>query len=186
MMNRLLLGIIGCMAVVQMAGALETGSAAPLFSAKDQDGALWKLEEHLGKKPIVVYFYPAAMTGGCTKQACSYRDHVKSGSPGFTVVGISGDPVQNLKWFQTAENLNFPLLSDLDGAIAKSFGVPVKTGEKVIQRQVAGENVELKRDATASRWTFIISPDGRIAYKSANVKATADLAEVLHFLGSPE
>lgn len=185
-MNKFMFGLIGTIACVLSAAALEKGAEVPLFSAKDQDGAAWKLEEHLGKKPIVVYFYPAAMTGGCTKQACSYRDHLKGEDPEFQVIGISGDAVQNLKWFQTAEQLNFPLLSDPAGSIAKSFGVPVKSGEKVIQRQVDGKEVELKRSATTSRWTFIIGPDGRIAYKSENVKATADLAEVLRFLKSPE
>ena len=185
-MKKLLVGCVTCFAVVQLAGALEKGGVAPEFSAKDQDGNVWELKDHLGEKPIVVYFYPAAMTGGCTKQACAYRDHLKDSNPEFTVIGISGDAVQNLKWFQTSENLNFPLLSDPNGAIAKSFGVPVKTGDKIIERQVEGEAVSLKRSATTSRWTFIIGPDGRIAYKAEQVKATADLADVLHFLKSPE
>ncbi|MDF7825781.1 peroxiredoxin [Pontiellaceae bacterium B12227] len=185
-MNKFMIGIIGSIACALSVGALEKGAAAPVFSAKNQDGKEWNLKDHLGGKPIVVYFYPAAMTGGCTKQACAYRDHLKGANPDFTVIGISGDAVQNLKWFQTSENLNFPLLSDPEGAIAESFGVPVKRGEKMIERKVGGETVSLKRSATTSRWTFIIDPAGKIVYKAEQVKATADLADVLKFLKSPE
>lgn len=134
----------------------------------------------------MVYFYPAAMTGGCTKQACSYRDYVKSGDSTFLVVGISGDAVQNLKWFQTSEKLNFPLLSDPAGTIAGQFGVPVNAGEKVIARTVDGKDVELKRSATAARWTFIISPEGKVLYKSEKVKAAEDLNAVMAFLSESE
>ena len=162
--------------------AVEVGQQAPSFEAKDQDGNLWKLSGHLEKKHVVVYFYPAAMTGGCTKQACAYRDHYKDGETKFEVVGISGDPVQNLKWFQQAEGLNFTLLSDPDGAIAKAFGVPVKEGEKSITRTVNGEEVVLTRFATAARWTFIIDPEGKVAYRADQVKPLADLESVLEFL----
>ena len=163
--------------------ALEVGDKAPLFELQDQDGKEWKLSEHLGGKHIVVYFYPAAMTGGCTKQACSYRDHLASGESALEIVGVSGDTVQNLKWFQTAENLNFTLLSDSDASTAKAFGVPVREGEKSITRTVAGEEVELIRDATTSRWTFIIDPAGKVVYKDDQVKPTADLENVITFLG---
>ncbi|MDF7798844.1 peroxiredoxin [Pontiellaceae bacterium B1224] len=166
--------------------ALEVGDSAPLFTAKDQDGADWVLKDQLGDKPVVVYFYPAAMTGGCTKQACSYRDYVKNGETAFVVVGISADGIQNLKWFQTSENLNFPLLSDPAGRIAGQFGVPVKAGEKVITRTVDGSEVELKRSATTARWTFIISPEGKVVYKSDKVKATEDLGAVMTFLTEAE
>ncbi len=179
-MKRLIILCAGLLAA--SASALEVGDQVAPFSAKDQDGGEWKLEERLRGKPIVVYFYPAAMTGGCTKQACSYRDYVMKGDPKFTVVAVSGDSVQNLKWFQTAEQLNFPLLSDPDGSIAKAFGVPVREGEKAITRTVDGKEVELKRAVTSARWTFIIGPDGKIAYKSDQVKPTADLENVLAFL----
>lgn len=132
---------------------------------------------------MVIYFYPAAMTGGCTKQACNYRDHIKQTSdPTFEVVGISGDTPQNLKYFRQAEGLNFTLLSDPDGKIAKSFGVPVKTGEKSITRTVDGEKIELKRSATTARWTFIIDPKGKIVYRDTEVKALQDLERILAFL----
>jgi peroxiredoxin Q/BCP len=165
------------------AGGASVGDKAPAFKAVDQDGKPWSLKDHLGEKHIVVYFYPAAMTGGCTKQACSYRDHVKtSAEPGFMVVGISGDTPKNLKYFQQAESLNFTLLSDPDGAAAKAFGVPVNKEARSIKRTVDGKEVELTRSATAKRWTFIIDPAGKIVYRDDNVTATQDLENVLEFL----
>jgi peroxiredoxin Q/BCP len=160
------------------------GEKAPAIEAKNQDGNVWKLSDHLNKKYLVVYFYPAAMTGGCTKQACSYRDYLQDGGEAFEIVGISGDPVENLKYFQQAEQLNFTLLSDPDGAIAKAYGVPVREGEKSIKRTVDGKDVTLNRTSTASRWTFVIDQQGRILYRDDKVKATADLSNILEFIGS--
>ena len=161
---------------------LEVGDTAPAFKAVDQDGNAWELSDHLDKKYLVVYFYPAAMTGGCTKQACSYRDHQATGSAEFDVVGISGDAVQSLKYFQIAENLNFTLLSDPDGAIAKAFGVPSRLGEGSIERTVDGKDVTLTRTATTSRWTFVVDSSGKVVYKAPQVKATEDLENVLAFI----
>jgi peroxiredoxin Q/BCP len=162
--------------------AVETGRSAPPIKALDQDGKQWTLAGNLKDKHLVVYFYPAAMTGGCTKQACAYRDYNKADSPKFQVVGISGDAVKNLKWFQQAEQLNFTLLSDPDGAIAKAYGVPVKEGEKELTRTVDGNEVTLIRSATTSRWTFIIDPQGKVVYRAEQVKPLADLEDVLTFL----
>jgi peroxiredoxin Q/BCP len=166
--------------------AVEVGEKAPSIEAMDQDGMLWTLSEHLGDKHLVVYFYPAAMTGGCTKQACAYRDHRKDSDALFDVVGISGDPVQNLKWFQQSGGLNFTLLSDPDGSIAKAFGVPVREGEKSITRTVDGKEVELKRAVTPERWTYVIDPKGKVVYRADKVKPTADLDAVLGFLQAIE
>lgn len=169
------------------AGEVSVGDKAPAFKAVDQDGKPWSLKEHLDGKYLVLYFYPAAMTGGCTKQACSYRDHISNTEdPSFTVAGISGDTPENLKYFQTAEGLNFTLLSDPDGAVAKAFGVTVREGEKSITRSVDGKEVELKRAVTTSRWTFIIDPAGRVVYRNDKVKAVEDLTEVLKFLKPAE
>ena len=176
--------ILGCGAC---SAGVAAGDTAPDFQALDQDGKPWSLKDHLGDKYLVVYFYPAAMTGGCTKQACSYRDHIENTeNPSFMVVGISGDTPQNLKYFQKAEGLNFTLLSDPDGAVAKAFGVPVREGEKTINRTVDGEEVELKRAATTARWTFIVDPAGRVVYRNDKVKAVEDLTEVLKFLKPAE
>ncbi|MGH7492108.1 MAG: peroxiredoxin [bacterium] len=162
--------------------ALQVGDKAPSFVANDQDGNLWKFEDHLGKGYLVVYFYPAAMTGGCTKQACSYRDQ-KSGFDDMHVeiVGISGDPVRNLKYFQEAQQLNFTLLSDVSGEIATKFGVPIGNGG-VITRSINGQDKNLERMVTASRWTFVIDPQGKVVYKDAEVNAAEDSQKVSDFV----
>lgn len=162
--------------------SLSVGDKAPEFSALADDGSTWNINNFLGKKFIVVYFYPAAMTGGCTKQACSYRDHRSElQSADVLVVGISGDKIENLRLFRQAENLNFTLLSDEKGDIAKAFGVPVGEGG-AIKRTVAGAEHELVRGVTTKRWTYIIGKDKKIIYKNESVNAEKDSEEVLNFL----
>jgi len=166
----------------QNTNQLAIGDKAPAFAAKADDGSTWKLADYVGKKNVVVYFYPAAMTGGCTKQACAYRDAQPAiESANAVVVGISGDNVDGLKLFKKAENLNFTLLSDESGEIAKSFGVPLKDGG-TITREVEGKSYDLVRGATASRWTFIIDKKGNIVYKNEQVDAAKDAEAVLAFL----
>jgi peroxiredoxin Q/BCP len=122
------------------------------------------------------------MTGGCTKQACGYRDNKNMLSALNTmVVGISGDEVQNLKWFKEAENLNFPLLSDADGKIAKKYGVPVRDGATIV-RNINGTDQQLSRAVTSSRWTFIIGLDGNIAYINNEVNASEDSQQVIEVI----
>jgi peroxiredoxin Q/BCP len=123
------------------------------------------------------------MTGGCTKQACSYRDFKQEGGArNIEIVGISGDSPQNLKYFQQAHHLNFTLLSDPDGAIAQRYGVPVKHSKKSIQRTVDGQEVALERSSTAARWTFIVDPQGKVVYRDAKVAAARDSGNVATFL----
>lgn len=158
---------------------LSVGDAAPAFAANNASGELWKLEEHLGKKNIVVYFYPAAMTGGCTKQACSFRDRSAAlNEADAVVVGVSGDSVNALKVFQEAHGLNFTLLSDPNGSIAEAFGVPVRGGGS-IEREVDGRTHLLNRGVTTMRWTFIINKDGEVVYKNDRVNAAEDGEVVL-------
>jgi len=161
---------------------LEVGDSAPDFKATADDGLTWDVKDYLGEKFIVVYFYPAAMTGGCTAQACSYRD-MKSqiASADAVVVGVSGDNVEGLQHFKEANNLNFPLLSDENGEIAKKFGVPTRDGG-TITREIDGKDVELVRGVTASRWTFIIDKNGKIVYKNTDVDVTNDSKEILEFI----
>ena len=162
--------------------ALEVGDKAPKFKTLTDDGSTWNVKDYLGKKNIVVYFYPAAMTGGCTKQACAYRDF-KTEIEGVNavVVGVSGDNVDGLKLFKKAHDLNFPLLSDESGDIARAFGVPLRDGG-TITREIGGQEFELFRGNTASRWTFVIDKKGNIAYKNSQVDATKDTQEVLDFI----
>jgi len=167
---------------VSSQGALIAGVKAPLFKGKTDNNTVWKLADLIGQKNVVLYFYPAAMTGGCTKQACSYRDHL----PDFekydaVVVGISGDDVASLKAFRKAETLNFTLLSDQNGEIAKKYGVPVKEGGS-IKRTIDNMEIVLNRGVTAGRWTFIIGKDSLIKYVNSEVDAANDYKAVLDIL----
>jgi peroxiredoxin Q/BCP len=161
---------------------LNVGDNAPLFQANDQDGNLWRFQDHLGKALVVLYFYPAAMTGGCTRQACGYRED-KSHLTDYNIeiVGISGDPVKNLKIFEQLHNLNYTLLSDINSEIAKKFGVPVSDGG-TITMEIDGRETNLQRAYTLARWTFIIDRNGKIIYKSTNVDAENDSKNVIDFL----
>lgn len=161
---------------------LKVGDTAPLFTAKTDADVAWNLADQLGKKNVVLYFYPAAMTGGCTKQACSYRDQLGDlEAQDAIVVGISGDDVSALKVFKKAHNLNFNLLSDFDGSIAARYGVPLRDGGS-ITRVVDDMEVLLNRGVTASRWTFIIGKDGKIKYVNQQVDAENDSKAVLEAL----
>lgn len=161
---------------------VNVGDKAPVFSTLADDGSTWNADDYLGQKFIVVYFYPAAMTGGCTKQACAYRDmKTEIDAANAVVVGISGDNVEGLQLFKKANHLNFPLLSDENGEIAKKFGVPLRDGG-TITREIDGKDFDLTRGATASRWTFIIDKNGTIVYKNTDVDATKDSAEILEFI----
>ena len=176
--------VIFILAALSMSGqqGLTVGDKAPEFKAPADNGSTWEINKFLGNKYIVVYFYPAAMTGGCTKQACSYRDHsAELQSADVVVVGVSGDNVENLRLFKLAENLNFTLLSDENGNIAKAFDVPLGEGG-TIKRTVGGTEHELVRGVTAKRWTFIIGKDMKILYKNESVNAEKDTEEVLEFI----
>ena len=163
-------------------GGLKVGDAAPVFTAKTDADVTWNFAEQMGKKNVVLYFYPAAMTGGCTKQACSYRDQLGDlEAHDAVVVGISGDDVAALKVFKKAHNLNFSLLSDFDGSIAGKYGVPLRDGG-TLTRVVDDMEVLLNRGVTASRWTFIIGKDGKIKYINQQVDAENDSKAVLDVL----
>jgi peroxiredoxin Q/BCP len=156
----------------QKAVVLKVGDKAPLFNANDHQGNLWQSNKVLKSgKYLVVYFYPAAMTGGCTKQACAYRD---SAAP-------LKEEGKGLKYFRDAHGLNFPLLSDVNGFIAKGFGVPIRDGGS-IKRTVQGKEVTLERSFTFARWTFIVDPSGKVVYKNTGVKAAEDTKTVIDFL----
>jgi len=155
---------------------LEVGSAAPEFTVKDDSGADWKSTDHFGKKIVVVYFYPADLTGGCTKQACGFRDDMaKLQGEGVEVVGVSGDSVANHQIFKKDRSLNFALLADETGEVAQKFGVPVEVAVKTANVKTSdGKEISLTRSATAKRWTFIVGKDGKIAYKNTMVAAADD------------
>lgn len=160
---------------------VDVGDDAPKFTLKGDDGSDWDSSKHFGDGSVyAIYFYPADMTGGCTKQACSFRDDSKKlKEAGITVVGISGDSVENHKLFKKAHDLNFLLLADESGTAAEAFGVPYSKGVKSIDRVIDGVNCTLTRGATIQRWTFLIGPDGKVAMVNPEVKAAEDSKAVL-------
>ncbi|MEO2016041.1 MAG: peroxiredoxin [Fuerstiella sp.] len=162
--------------------SLNEGALAPQFEAHDDRGKLWRSSDHIGKTMLVVYFYPADMTVGCTAQACGFRDQLEElKQAGVTVVGVSGDSSGNHKLFKKAHSLNFPLLADEDGKVAQAFGVPVRGGGR-ITRVIQGRQEKLVRGVTAQRWTFVIDRDGRIVHRKTDVKAHGDGKSVLKFV----
>jgi thioredoxin-dependent peroxiredoxin len=139
---------------------LAPGDTAPDFSLPDADGAQVSLSALRGQR-VIVYFYPAAMTPGCTKEACDFRDNLGSlAGAGLTVLGISPDPPAKLAKFRDREKLTFPLLADPDLAVHKAYGA---YGEKTMYG---------RKRVGVIRSTFVVGADGRIERAFYNVKAT--------------
>ncbi|MFM1896438.1 MAG: hypothetical protein RLZZ385_1512 [Pseudomonadota bacterium] len=133
--------------------AIKTGNLAPAFTLHDQDGKPVSLKDFKGSRHVVLYFYPKAMTPGCTVQACGLRDSQKTLARLDTVVlGVSPDPVKKLAKFIEKDKLNFTLLSDEDHAVAEKYGVWGM--KKFMGREYMG----------ILRTTFIINKEGRIAH----------------------
>ncbi|MCU1586501.1 MAG: peroxiredoxin [Microbacteriaceae bacterium] len=150
---------------------LEAGETAPDFTLTDQDGASVSLADFAGKK-VIVYFYPAASTPGCTTEACDFRDNINSlKSAGYQVLGVSKDKTDALKKFQTEQGLNFPLLSDPDLVVHNAYGA---YGEK----SMYGKTV-----TGTLRSTFVLGEDGRVELPLYNVKATGHVASLRKKLG---
>ena len=169
--------LISSTAMAQDLTELNKGDKVDKFSALDDQGNTWKSSD-VTSDFLVVYFYPAAMTGGCTKQACAYRDDKASfDKMSISVIGVSGDEVKNLQYFKEAYQLNFPLLSDNEGAISKIFGIPTKNGGE-ITREIGGEDLLLIRGITTPRWTFVLDKNRTIIYKNAEVNAAEDSEKV--------
>ena len=135
----------------------------------------------------MIYFYPGDFTPGCTAQANAFRDAMnKLTELGVEVVGVSGDSVRTHELFRKAQKLNFTLLSDEDGAVAKRFGVPFGPGGKARAKDADGKVVEIERAGTAARWTFIIGRDGKVAYKNTKVNPALDAKAITEFITNAE
>jgi peroxiredoxin Q/BCP len=149
---------------------LSSGDTAPAFSALDADEKTHTLKEFRGAN-VVLYFYPAALTPGCTKQACDFRDNLALlADADFAVVGISPDKPAKLAKFRETHDLTFPLLSDPDKTILTAYGA---WGEKTMYgKTVTG----------VIRSTFVVDPKGKIAHAFYNVKATGHVAKLLRDL----
>lgn len=150
---------------------LEAGAPAPAFTLPDKDGAHVLLADFAGQK-VVLYFYPAASTPGCTTQACDFRDNLASlKGAGYVVLGVSKDAPDALQKFAADEHLPFPLLSDPDLAVHNAYGT---YGEK----SMYGKTV-----MGVIRSTFVIDEKGAIEHALYNVKATGHVASLRKKLG---
>jgi thioredoxin-dependent peroxiredoxin len=152
---------------------LAPGDPAPDFTLFDADGRPVTLSDFRGRRTIV-YFYPAAMTPGCTTQACDFRDSLSSlQAAGLTVLGISPDAPSQLAKFRERDGLTFPLLADQDRSVMTAYGA---YGEK----RLYGKTV-----IGVIRSTFVVGPDGKLEKAMYNVKATGHVAVLRRELGIP-
>jgi peroxiredoxin Q/BCP len=145
---------------------LGAGDTAPAFSLADADGNTVSLADYRGRK-VIVYFYPAASTPGCTKEACDFRDNLRDlNDAGLDVVGISPDKPAKLAKFRDAQALTFPLLSDPDRKVLTAWGA---FGEKTMY----GKTVQ-----GVIRSTFVVDETGKIAVAQYNIKAAHTTTQI--------
>jgi len=150
---------------------LAPGDTAPDFTLPDDNGNEVSLSSLRGQR-VVVYFYPAAMTPGCTTQACDFRDSLASlAAAGIAVLGISPDSPAKLAKFRDRDGLNFPLLSDPKREVLEAYGA---YGEKMLYG---------KKSVGVIRSTFVVGPDGKIEQAQYGVKATGHVARLRKELG---
>lgn len=150
---------------------LSPGDPAPDFALPDADGNVVRLSDLRGRK-VVVYFYPAALTPGCTKQACGFRDSLSEWrGAGYEVLGVSPDKPEKLARFREVEGLTFPLLSDPSRSVLEAWGA---YGEK----QMYGKTV-----TGVIRSTFVVAEDGTIERAMYGVKATGHVEKLRKELG---
>jgi peroxiredoxin Q/BCP len=146
---------------------MQAGDLVPDFELPDQDGVPRRLSTMLADGPVVLFFYPAAMTAGCTKEACHFRDlAAEFSAAGVQRVGISRDSVGRQKEFAQRHSFDYPLLADVDGVVAGIFGV---------KRGKLGERL----GAPVRRWTFAIGKDSRVVaaiHSEVNMDTHADQA----------
>ena len=151
---------------------LEDGMEAPLFSAEDCAGNVWKLSDLLAEgKRVVLYFYPKDSTPGCTKQACDFRDNMGVlSSADVAVFGVSKDSAKSHQNFTEKQELNFPLLLDTEGELLEKYGV-------WREKQNYGRTY-----MGIARSTFVIESDGTLSMAKYGVKATGHVARIMKHL----
>ncbi|MBL1068457.1 thioredoxin-dependent thiol peroxidase [Streptomyces sp. 7-21] len=154
-----------------MSTRLEPGDEAPAFTLPDADGTPVSLADHAGRK-VIVYFYPAAMTPGCTKQACDFTDNLSLlADAGYDVIGISPDKPEKLAKFREKEDLRVTLLADPEKEVLRAYGA---FGEKTMYgKKVTG----------VIRSTVIVDEQGKVERALYNVKATGHVAKLIKDLG---
>ena len=151
---------------------LAPGDPAPDFTLSDADGQPVSLSSFRGQR-VIVYFYPAAMTPGCTKEACDFRDNQSSlNNKNITVLGISPDQPAKLARFRDRDGLTFPLLSDPDRTVLQAYGA---FGEKKLYG---------KTTVGVIRSTFVIDADGNVEKALYGVKATGHVARLMTEVGA--
>jgi peroxiredoxin Q/BCP len=150
---------------------LSPGDTAPDFTLTDDTGGQVRLQDLRGRK-VIVYFYPAAMTPGCTKEACDFTDSLDSlKGAGYEVLGISPDKPEKLAKFRERDSLTITLLSDADRSVMKAWGA-------FGMKKLYGKDVE-----GVIRSTFVVDEEGRIELAQYNVKATGHVAKLRKELG---
>jgi peroxiredoxin Q/BCP len=158
---KLLLAALLISATTIFAAMPKTGDTAPLISGTDQNGKDFKLADLTGKKIVLLYFYPKDFTGGCTKEACSFRDGFEDfATNNVEIVGVSFDSADSHLQFIAKYKLNFTLLADTDGKIADAYGV-----------RMAGKNM-------SKRVSFLIGLDGKIVHVTDSGNPDIHLAEM--------
>src|SRR5271170_4421782 len=146
--------------MAQTTSTPKIGDAAPLIEGKNQDGKPWRLADDVGKKVVLLYFYPKDDTKGCTKEACGLRDRLGDlAKDNVEVIGVSFDSTESHQAFISKYSLNFPLLADTDGKIADAYGVRM-TGKSM-----------------ARRVSFLIGLDGKIVHVTDSPSADVHLTE---------
>ncbi|MET9322878.1 thioredoxin-dependent thiol peroxidase [Streptomyces sp. NPDC003038] len=154
-----------------MSERLQPGDIAPAFTLPDADGNEVSLADHTGRK-VIVYFYPSALTPGCTKQACDFTDNLAVlASAGYDVIGVSPDKPEKLAKFREKESLKVTLVSDPEKKILEAYGA---YGEK----KLYGKTV-----TGVIRSTVVVDGDGKVEQAFYNVKATGHVAKIIKDLG---
>jgi peroxiredoxin Q/BCP len=157
----LVIGLIVFFAVTASAEIPKAGDAAPLFTGTDQDGKEFKLADLIGKKVVLLYFYPKDFTGGCTKEACGLRDRMGDlQTNNVEVIGVSYDSAGSHKKFIAEYNLNFTLLADTNGIITKAY------------------DVKMPIMSLSKRVSFLIGLDGKIIHVTDASNPDVHLAEM--------
>ncbi|KOV82602.1 peroxiredoxin [Streptomyces sp. NRRL WC-3618] len=154
-----------------MSERLQPGDVAPAFTLPDADGNEVSLADHKGRK-VIVYFYPAALTPGCTKQACDFTDNLDLlAGAGYDVIGISPDKPEKLAKFREKENLKVTLLGDPDKTVLEAYAA---FGEKMNYG---------KTYMGVIRSTIVVDEEGKVERALYNVRATGHVAKIIKDLG---
>jgi peroxiredoxin Q/BCP len=161
-----LAGLVLAAGILAYGAEVQPGMMAPPFEAPDQNGKMVRLQDYLGKSPVVLYFYPKDFTPGCTSEACTLRDHYQEiKDAGAAVLGMSADNVQSHADFAKQYNLPFPILADPGGKVIEAYGVK-----------------HALFPSRAARITFIIDKQGKVLDRIDKVDPAKADQEVLAFL----